>query len=110
MTEVGLSISDIGKIPIGLAISMLMDKRQQEWEKFKIEEIRLRRLAFYSSMWLDHKGKSANDLYPLPWEGEEKVKLDKDTAAMAALELQKRLSGNKPRKKKNDGFKKMFGR
>lgn len=93
-----------------MAISILMDKRQQDYERFKIEEIRHRRLAFYASSWLNHKGKTVNDLYPLPWEGVEKDKVDKDTAAMAALELQKRLQGKSPRKRRSDGFKKMFGK
>ena len=53
---------------------------------------------------MDHKGKGFADLYPLPWEVEEHKKLDKDTAAMAAIELQKRLQGKAERKLKKDGI------
>lgn len=98
-------MTDIGKLTFGIALSVLIDKRTQDFEKYKIEEIRFRRLAFYSSSWLDHKGKTWKDLYPLPWEGEERQKVDKDTAAMAALELQRRLAGKAPRKIKKDGIR-----
>jgi len=91
-------------LPIGLAITVLLDKRTQIYEQFKIEEIRARRIAFFASQWLDHKGKGFSDLYPLPWEVDEHKKLDKDTAAMAALELQRRLQGKVDRKMKKDGI------
>lgn len=100
-----MSISDIKEVPFGLALSILVDKRNQEFERYKIEEIRLRRANYYSSSWFDHKGKKWQDLYPLPWEGEERTKVDLDTAAMAALELQRRLQGKAPRKVKKDGIR-----
>jgi hypothetical protein len=88
-----------------MCLSLLIDKRTQDYEKHKLEEIRFRRLAYYASSWLDHKGKTWNDLYPLPWEIEERQKIDKDMAAMAALELQKRLQGKALRKIKKDGIR-----
>lgn len=97
-----------------MSISILVQKRAIVYEEYKIWEERARRLAFYGSSWLDHKGKSSVDLYPLPWEGKTAAAvMDKDTAEIAANELQKKLdqAGGDIKKlnEKGAGFKNLFG-
>lgn len=115
ITEVGLSPSEIILIPVGIAMAILNRKRELDYDKFRVEEIRLRRLCYYSSSWFNHKGKTPEDLYPIIGEGKEVEAMDKDTANMAALELQKRLDGKKEGKgekkaKRGSGFEALFGK
>jgi len=94
-----LSPNDALELPIGDCISVLKAKRAIDYEQFKIEEDRVRRACFYGSSWLDHSGKTASDLYPLPWEGDKREKVDVDTGHEIAVALQKKL-------KEKDGIKK----
>jgi len=98
----------------GLALSVVMDKRTLDYEQFKIQEERARRICFYGSMWLDHKGKSASDLYPLPWETKNaKENLDKDVAELTIMDFQEAITksgGDVKAASAERGFEKLFGK
>ena len=77
---------------VGMALSMLNHKRALENDRMMMTAEADRMRNYYASSWLDHKGKGVTDLYPLPWEYEQKDSVDVDTAHAAALELQRRLN------------------
>ena len=82
-------------MPIGLALSILGYQRSVEWEKFKSEETRYRRLAFFASTTMDHKNKTDSDLYPFPWEGVQNEPATFDQGMMAMKRLQEELNAKK---------------
>lgn len=107
-----MSPTEISGMTLGMAVSVLSQKRVIVYEEFKIEEERIRKLCFYGSSWMDHKGKTSSDLYPLPWEGKDAPAVDKGVAEVAAIDLQERLNASggdiKKAAPKGSGFSKMF--
>lgn len=109
----GIAPSEIGMMSCGMAVTVVAEKRSLIYEQFKIEEERVRRLCFYGSSWLDHKGKTSSDLYPMPWEVKNrKEKVAKDVAELTIQDFQERITQAGGAKGASDerGFDKLFGR
>lgn len=80
VAEVGIPYRDVLFMPVGVAISTLNHHREMQFEKHKIEEVRVRRLCYFSSTMTDHKDTKPDELYPLPWEHTKYQPIEKNTA------------------------------
>lgn len=92
MVEVGISPSEALSLPFGDAISMVNHRRAVDLQRFRDEWERARQISFYSSQMLNQKGRSAADLFPFPWEGEQRETISPEEGMMVAMELQKRIN------------------
>lgn len=99
--------SEVERLSAGVVASAVGVRRIIDYQETKVTELRIRKLSFFASSMLDHKGKTPKDLYPLWFEGKNAEKVSVDTGALMANELQRRL--NKKKEDAEKGFDKIFG-